>query len=240
MRPDDAEALDELERDHELGELVRRVRRAISMGRLDQAEQYAARALELAPNTTTVEELLGDVAMARGEFVAARDHFRRAIEIEPANADAEAKYGEAVLKIGNTERLRERLEEVAENPQEYEPFRRNPVTAAFWSVIPGLGQLYNHEYEKGLAMIGAAAVLLAWLLARLLTYSGATLIAEARNPRLDVEGAEQIVQGYGPLTWTLIVLAILAYLALWVWSIVDAYRVCAEQAKQADVLGVEG
>jgi len=240
MRPDDTKALDELERDHELGELVRRARRAISMGRLDQAEQAAARAAELAPGSTTVEELLGDVAMARGQFVAARDHFHRALEIEPANADAEEKYGEAVLRIGSVTHLRERMEDAVENPEEYEGFRRNPVAAAFWSVIPGLGQLYNHEYEKGLAMVGAAAVLLAWVLAKLLAYSGASLIAGARNPRLDTEGAEQIVQGYGPFMWTLIVLAILAYLVIWVWSVVDAYRVCSEQAKQADVLGVEG
>lgn len=239
MRPDDAEALDELEREHELGELVRRTRRAISMGRLTQAEQSAAQAAELAPGTTTVEELLGDVAMACGQFVAARDHYHRALEIEPANADAESKYGEAVLKIGTAVHLRERIEEVAENPDEYEGFPRSPIAAAFWSVIPGLGQLYNHEYEKGLAMLGAAAILLTWVLSKLLAYSGASLIARARNPRLDTEGARQIVQGYGPLMWTLIVLAILAYLVIWVWSIVDAYRVCTEQAKQADLLGVE-
>jgi tetratricopeptide (TPR) repeat protein len=240
MRPDDAEALDELERDYQLGELVRRARRAISLGRLAQAEQAAAQAAELAPNTTTVEELLGDVAMARGQFAAARDHFRRALEIEPANADAEVKYGEAVLKLGTAVHLRERVEEIAENPEEYEGFRRSPVAAAFWSVIPGLGQLYNHEYEKGLAILGAATILLAWVLSKLLAYSGASLIAGARNPRLRTEVAEQIVQGYGPFMWTLIVLAILAYLVIWVWSIVDAYRVCSEQAQQADLLGVEG
>ncbi len=239
MARDDAEALDELERQHKLGELVRRTRRAISMGRPDQAEATAAQAAELAPDTTTVEELLGDVAAAHGRQVEARGHYERALEIEPSNADAEEKYAAAVLKIGSSARLRERMEDAVDSPEEYSRFRRNPVVAAFYSAIPGLGQLYNHQYEKGLAMAAAAMLLLAWVLSKLLAYSGASLIADARNPRLDTDSARQVVEGYGPLIWTLIVLAIILYLAIWVYSIVDAYRVCTEQAAEADEFGIE-
>lgn len=239
MGRDDPDAVDELERQHRLGELVRRTRRAIAVGRLDQAEAFAAEASVLAPDTTTVEELLGDLAMARGRAVEARDHYRRALEIEPSNADAEEKYGAAVLRVGAGSRLRERMQEAVEAPETYVGFRRNPVAAAFYSVIPGLGQLYNHEYEKGLAMAATAMVLLAWVLSKLLAYSGASLIASARNPRLDPEAARQVVQGYGALTWTLIVLAIFAYLAIMVYSIADAYRVCLRQAREANELGVD-
>ncbi len=239
MARDDAEALDELERQHKLGELVRRTRRAISMGRPDQAEATAAQAAELAPDTTTVEELLGDVAVAHGRHVEARGHYERALEIEPSNADAEEKYAQAVLSIGSSARLRERMEDAVDSPEEYSRFRRSPVVAAFYSAIPGLGQLYNHQYEKGLAMAAAAMLLLAWVLSKLLAYSGASLIADARNPRLDTQSARQVVEGYGPLIWTLIVLAIILYLAIWVYSIVDAYRVCTAQAAEADEFGIE-
>jgi len=232
-------SIEDLERERQLGDLVRRAHRAIGMGRPDQAARFAEEAAALAPETTTIEELLGDVAMAEGHFVEARQHYHRALEIEPSNADAEEKYAEAVLRIDSTTRRVERMEEAVDSPDEYTAFRRNPVAAAFWSVIPGFGQLYNHEYEKGLAMLGAAMLLLAWLLSKLLTYSGASLIAGARNPRLDTEGARQVVEGYSAVTWTLIVLAIIAYVAIWVYSIFDAYRVCAEQAKEADDLGVE-
>ncbi len=235
----DADSIEELERELQLGDLVRRARRAIGLGRPDQAAKLAQEAVALAPGTTTVEELLGDVAMADGRFVEARDHYHRALEIEPSNADAEEKYAQAVLRIDSATRRVERMEEAVDSPDEYTAFRRNPVSAAFWSTIPGFGQLYNHEYEKGLAMLGAAMILLAWLLSKLLSYSGASLIAGARNPRLDTEGARQVIEGYGALTWALIVLAIIAYLAIWVYSIFDAYRVCSRQAREADDLGVE-
>ncbi|MGI5817482.1 MAG: tetratricopeptide repeat protein [Armatimonadota bacterium] len=238
-RDDDREALDEMERHHRLGELVRRTRRAIAMNQLAGAEQIAAEAAELAPDTTTVEELLGDVEMARGRFDAARKHFERALEIEPINADAEAKLGEAVIRIRDAADVRERMERVVEDPDEYQGFRKNPVTAAFYSVVPGLGQLYNGEYYKGLALTASALVLLAWVLERLLSYQGAALIAGARNPRLDPEAARQVIEGYGPLTWTLIILAIVAYLAIWVYSIFDAYVTCARMAREADEMGVE-
>ncbi|MFO8081987.1 MAG: tetratricopeptide repeat protein [Armatimonadota bacterium] len=238
-RDDDREALEEMERQHRLGELVRRTRRAIAMNRPDQAEALAAEAEELAPDTTTVEELLGDVAMARGRYEAAREHFERALEIEPVNADAEEKLGEAVIRIRQGTDVRERMEQAVDDPEEYTGFNKHPLTAAFYSVIPGLGQLYNGEYYKGLAIVGSATVLLAWVLSKLLTYQGASLIAGASNPRLDPEGARQVVEGYGAFTWTLIILAIVAYLVIWVYSIFDAWTTCKRMAQEADEMGVE-
>lgn len=239
MRSDDAEALEDMERQHRLGETVRRVRRAISMGQLEQARQFAEQARELAPDTTTVEELLGDLAMAEERPEDAREHYERALEIEPVNADAEAKLGEAVIKIREGTDVRARMEEAVEHPDEYQGFRKNPVTAAFYSVIPGLGQLYNQQYEKGLALAAAAMVLLAWVLSKVLAYTGASMIAGARNPRLQTQEAQQVVEAYGPLTWTLIGLAVAAYLVIWVYSVWDAYHTCARMAQEADELGVE-
>jgi len=239
MSSDGADELEEMEREHELEQLVRRTRRAISVGQLREAHALAQQAAELAPGTTTVEELLGDVAMAAAGYAQARDHFRRALDIEPSNADAEQKYGEAVLQIDRSRRLVERMEEAVDNPDEYQGFRKSPIVAAFYSVIPGLGQLYNQQYEKGLALATTAMLLLAWLLSELLSYSGASLISAASNPRLDTEGAQQALEGYGPLMWTLIVLAIVVYGAIWVYSVWDAYHTCAEMSREADALGVE-
>lgn len=239
MRQDDREALEEMERQHRLGELVRRTRRALAMNRPEEAEDLAAQAVELAPDTTTVEELLGDVAMARGQYASARSHFERALEIEPINADAEAKLGEAVLHIRAATDVRTRMEQAVEHPEEHKPFTKQPLAAAFWSVIPGLGQLYNGDYYKGLAIAGSAMILLAWVLSKLLAYHGASLIAGATNPRLERQAAQDVLEAYGPLTWTLIVLAIIAYLVIWVYSIFDAWNTCRQMAEEANELGVD-
>lgn len=239
MRPDDAAALEEMERQHRLAELVRRTRRALAINRPAQAEQLAAEAAELAPDTTTVEELLGDVAMAGERYETARKHYERALEIEPINADAEAKLGEAVINIRQGTDLRDRMEQAVEHPEDYRGFHKSPVVAAIYSIIPGVGQLYNQQYEKGLAIVAAAMLLLAWVLSEVLAFTGASLIAGARNPRLHTEEARQVVEGYGPFMWTLIALAIAAYLVLWIYSIWDAYHTCCRMAKEADALGVE-
>ena len=238
MRQDDREALEEMERQHQLGELVRRTRRAISANRFTQAEALAAEANELAPDTTTVEELLGDVAMAQKRYEDARRHFERALAIEPINADAEAKIGEAVIRIRESTDAVGRMEQAGENPDEHKPFNKQPISAAFYSAIPGLGHLYCGDYYKGVAIAGVSMLLLAWILSTLLTYQGATMIAGATNPQLDPDAARDVVAGYGPFMWTLIVLAILAYTAIWVYSIYDAWRTCQRLVEEHDSLGV--
>ncbi len=229
------------EREAELGKLFLRARRALNQGKIPQAESIAEQIQQMVPDTTSAEELSGDVAMANKRYGEARDRFQRALEIEPANSDAERKYGEAVLVIAQGSRLRERVEEIAEDPEAYKSQKKLPWLAAFYSVIPGLGQVYNRQYEKGMALVAGALILLAWILSQLVSYSGASLIAESgrRSGKLDVDRAQQVVDAWGPLTWALVSLAIAVYLAITIYSILDAYRTCKQDIQEADELGVE-
>ncbi len=238
--PDDRSDND-IDRDAELGKLYTSARRALGRGKVKQAAVIVEQIVALAPDTTSSEELLGDVAMAEGRVVEARDHYLKAIEIEKANADAERKYGEAVLAIAQGEDLRKRVQEVADNPEGYRGFRRTPWMAAMYSLIPGAGQIYNREYEKGLALVAGGLILLSWILAQLVSYSSASLIVEAARPsgKLNIERAQQLVQAWGPWTWAGVVLAIIIYLGIVVYSILDAYRTCEQQADEADEVGVE-
>lgn len=232
---------DEIDRDIALGKLYAQARRALTQGDVARAADLADQATSLAPDTTSTEELLGDVALARKCYSEARDHYHRALEIEPANVDAERKYGEAVLMLARGERLRARVAEVAEDPTRLQRSHKIPWVAAFYSIIPGLGQIYNRQYEKGLALIAAGLILLSWVLSQVISYYSAGMIVEAGRPhgKLDTERAQQVVEAWGPLMWTLVVLAIVVYLGLWAYSVVDAYRTCKEDLREEDELGVD-
>ena len=80
--------------------------------------------------------------------------------------------------------------------------RRQVVGLILSGIFPGLGQLYNREYLKGL-LFAAAGVVLSWLASRLIP---ADLLA--------------LAQPSGAL---ILLLAVL--LALWVWAVIDAWRV---------------
>ncbi len=241
MRGPDDQSGSDIDREVELGKLYTSARRALGRGRSEQAAATVEKIAEMAPDATSTEEILGDVAMAQGRRVEARDHYLRAIEIEKANADAERKYGEAVLAIAQGASFRKRVEEVAGNPEGYEGFRKVPWMAAMYSLIPGAGQIYNHQYEKGLALVAGALILLSWILSQLVSYSSASLIVEAGRPsgKLNTERAQQVMQAWGPWTWAAVVLAIIIYVGLLVYSILDAYRTCEAQADEADDVGVE-
>jgi len=233
------------EREYQLGQLYTRARRALRRGQLAEADNIAQAAARLAPDTTSVEELRGDVALAHKNYAEARQHFQRALEIESANADAERKLGQLAIILDDAQRLRRRVEEVAEDPSKRFRFSKQPTLAALLSVIfPGFGQLYNSQYEKGLGMFATAFTLLIVLIDRLLFSPFVTMAREAAHGgRVPVgeqmERTRDLVAGYGFLAWTLIALGILAYLALWTYSVVDAYKTCQQQAREADDLGVE-
>ena len=80
--------------------------------------------------------------------------------------------------------------------------RRQVVGLVFSGIFPGLGQLYNREYLKGLLFAAAGAVL-SWLASRQIP---ADLLALAQPS-------------------SALMLPLAALLALWLWAIVDAWRV---------------
>jgi hypothetical protein len=85
------------------------------------------------------------------------------------------------------------------------PGRRRATVALLLSgVFPGLGQLYNRELAKGAAFLIAGGAL-NWLVARSIPTDVATLLST-------------------PLpTSTILLLGVLV--AVWLWSVVDAWRV---------------
>ncbi len=189
----------------ELAHLCEKLHAALHYERIDEAEKTARKLLEIAPRSTTSWELWGDVLLAQGKAEEAADAFRKAVELEPANADAERKYARIQLDLQQAKWQRQVLES-----GDLAQFRgvadREPATAAARSALfPGLGQVYNGEYEKGLVMffvgmallIGAVRLLVTWL-----------------SPGQSLSGLGAVF-GY---------IGLLGGIALYVFGIYDAYR----------------
>ncbi len=233
------------DREYKLSQLYTRTRRALRSGQIQVAAGLAREAAQLAPNTTTVEELLGDVAFAQEDYGQAREHFQRALDIEPINADAERKLGEVAIILGTAEHLRERVEEAADDPTKRVRFAKQPLLAGLLSfVFPGFGQLYNGQYEKGLGLFALCALLVILLLDRLVISPFASMARQtARDGRVPVgeqmERTRDVLASCGFVAWALIVIGIALYLGLWIYTIIDAYRTCQRLAREADELGVE-
>jgi hypothetical protein len=80
--------------------------------------------------------------------------------------------------------------------------RRQVVGFILSGIFPGLGQLYNREYLKGVLFLTAGAVL-SWLVGRA---TPTDLLALAQPS-------------------TTLILLLLPLLAIWFWAIIDAWRV---------------
>jgi signal peptidase I len=70
-------------------------------------------------------------------------------------------------------------------------------------IFPGLGQLYNHEFLKA-ALFVIPSVGLSWLVTRAISVDPLALIERGASPT--------------------VILAMLVLLAIWLWSVVDAWR----------------
>ncbi|MBC7287979.1 MAG: hypothetical protein H5T86_08030 [Armatimonadetes bacterium] len=147
--------------DEEFQELYDKVRLALHVGRLEEAAQIAAELVAARPQSTTAHELMGDVYSAMDKLEEAEGEYRLAASLEPANADAQRKLGEVVLRRRQSE-IESRLNELDLAELAHRGYANpRPEEAALRSALfPGLGQLYNGDYEKGFVLAGLGLVAL--------------------------------------------------------------------------------
>jgi tetratricopeptide (TPR) repeat protein len=209
----------------EFARLTEEVARALHFGHLEQAKAGVARLIELAPHSTTAYELQGDVLTALRQTEAARGAYHRALEIEPANADAERKYAELSLKSGQKSWAAEAI-----LAGEADKFRgathKTPGGAALRSVLfPGLGQVYNGDSDLGIIL---AVLGIGLLMAALALFFAPLAFGSSWAQR----AAEQMkghaaASGPGPWGWISLVLG----LGVYVYSIYEAYASGKAQQK---------
>lgn len=230
-----------LEEEAEQGRLCDEVARGLRFGNLQAAEEAAGQLLERWPDSTSAHELAGDLALARGQVTKARAFYKAALELEPANADAERKYGAALLTLTPEERRHQLLNQVLADPTAHRPSPRKPLNAVLSALLfPGLGQLYNREHEKGLGLLTAGALLLMLLFYLLVQAPYALMVRNSGGDNLPVhnqlEGTREALAAMGAGHWVLTAVVVLLYALLYLWCIYDAWRQ-AQSATERD-LGV--
>lgn len=218
----------------------------LRQGRSSEAEEAIDQLRTLQPDSSEVWELQGDLLRQQGRRKPAQEAYKRAFELDSANAKAEKKYAELVLFISEEDRAAQRQREVVDDPTKYKPERRrSPVLAVVYACFfPGFGQLYNRQHEKGLVMLFVAAIIL-MLLVNGIILSPFRRMAEEANRRPALSFMQQFelwgdqVRQIPWYTWVLTTFGLLCFLTLHIYAIADAALVARREAKEADRLGVE-
>lgn len=173
-------------------------------------------ALAIVPNDVALHEMLADILRDCGKLDAALEEFKTAMKLAPANASLETKYATTTLEIAERERERAIAEDMIANPQKYTKRERSPIMAmVLASVVPGLGQFYNGEMNKGVVILSSFLVFLISFAALRSYPRGITTIAE-------------FLSLTNPFVLILGVLAFIAY----VYGLIDA-PVRAEKSNKA-------
>lgn len=202
-----------------LAELCDKVRFAVAANDGAAAVRAGESLIEAFPESTTAHEIMGDALMAAGKRTRAKDEYKRAMEIEPANADAERKYAEAMLFIGQVQRTRSILE-TGDISMIRGAVHKDPKAAALRSVLfPGLGQLYNGDYERGVAFVVVGFILFGLAAWGVMAFFTSAVITSS-----DPMSAGEIL---GAL------IGCIGYVSLLGWSVWDAQRDSSEETGPA-------
>ena len=233
--------IDETAEDAEFTKLCDQVSLQLRVGRLPLAVAAAQELLARWPESTTAHELAGDVALAEGKVAAARREYQQALKIEPANVDAERKYGLALVTQTPEERRTALINEVIADPTAHQSSNRKPLNAVLNSLLfPGLGQLYNRQHEKGLGLLGGGALLVMIAFHLLVQVPYAAMVHSTRAHGLNVNeqlsGTRQMLESQGAGYWLLLTLVILLFAGLYLFGIYDAWRQAQSEAERT--LGV--
>jgi tetratricopeptide (TPR) repeat protein len=159
--------VEELRRSDKVNALVMASRMALRRGRREEARAQLKQALTLSSTDRDALELLGDICLEEGEQEKAIIAFERGLKYHSQYAAFEEKIALAKLDLAEmeTERLlkQQGVTHVLAGGQR-KTADRKPGAVAFLSLLlPGAGQFYNEDTERGLVfLVIGVAFFLAW------------------------------------------------------------------------------
>ena len=136
-------------------ELMGRATLARVRGDHQQALQLAQEALTLHERNYEVHEFIGDMLMHLRRGADALNSFKRARELNPSRVELEDKVARAAIQRAAVMDNMAHLQAVLEGRAPQEPKRSAAIAAIASLLLPGLGQLYNGEFGKGLGLVAA-------------------------------------------------------------------------------------
>ncbi len=199
--------------------VVAQARRAFERGDSKGAREQIKQAFAIDATNAPALELLGDIFLAEAEQEKAVQVFKRGIQMHPEHGAFEEKIGLALLDIDEEKRDREITQLLLENPGSLRWAERKPTLAASLSLlVPGAGQAYNDEAERGALFFGGAVLCFGgwyWLLnSATSSLSGRQVLGHTGEALAQMGAVARL--GF----WALL----LGWLAIVALAVVDAYQ----------------
>lgn len=181
-----------------------------------EAKERLEQAKALAPREPAVLELEGDLLFAQRRYAQAEAIYLQAFHADPSNARVEEKYATAIVKVHEPQLRAEVMSLPDDSPWDFRIARPPWASALFSALFPGLGQFYNGDLLKGAGIVFLNIIF--WSrMANVLYY---LVRDEGQRSREGVMGS--LTQGAN-------IFVLLLMLALWIYSIVDAYLIAREE-----------
>lgn len=146
-------------RSEKAGAFVLAARRALQKGEREEAKSQLKGAFSANPGDEKAIDVLGDIYLAEGETEKALELFEKAFARYPKNASFEERAAICRLDLAEMEADQTVVPLLLETGDKSKVFERSPQKAVSLSVfLPGAGQFYNDENEKGAACLGGYLV----------------------------------------------------------------------------------
>lgn len=210
-----------------LRELMGRATLARVRGNQAEALRLAQEALVLEETNAETHEFIGDVLMALNRGADALHSFQRARELNPRRVELEDKVARAAVRSAARLEAMAHAQAVLEGRAPVGPKRKPSYAALFSLVLPGLGQMYNGDLIKGIAVMLGFVVLL--------SVSSIGLVNKARVADLGGAYYHPPQSIFAVLGTSMVWVGLLV--ALWVFAVAEA-SLRASKKGTADETGV--
>ncbi|HEY0075300.1 MAG TPA: hypothetical protein VGB77_14465 [Abditibacteriaceae bacterium] len=239
--------LDKERRAEEAGKVVMTARLALRRNQRGEARKLLAQALKIDPSDIGALDMLGDMFLEDAEQEKAIQVFEHGLKHHPDHAPFEEKLGLARLDIAEMERDQLMKESALQNAiansldPGYDKLldKKPPLALGLSVIVPGAGQLYNDEYEKGGVFLAVWALIgLSWFN---LLFNKMRAMQEASVGRRIMPSMAQAIEamsgGQRAFFWLLVLLWLAVIIAAAADAMLSATRLNEDRRRQLGLLG---